>query len=38
MMEKIYYSLVKKGLKTLEDIPETLRQKVEALLAADENA
>lgn len=37
-MEKIYYSLVKKGLKNLEDIPETLRQKVEELLAADENA
>lgn len=37
-MEKIYYSLVKKGLKNLEDIPETLRQKVEKLLAADENA
>ena len=37
-MEKIYYSLVKKGLKTLEDIPEGLRQKVKELLAADENA
>lgn len=37
-MEKIYYSLVKKGLKALEDIPEGLRQKVKELLAADENA
>lgn len=37
-MEKIYYSLVKKGLKTLEDVPEGLQQKVKDLLAADENA
>ena len=36
-MEKIYYSLVKKGLKRLEDVPERLRQKVEELLAADTN-
>ena len=31
-MAKIYASLIKKGLKTLDDIPENLRAEVEALL------
>lgn len=31
-MAKIYANLIKKGLKTLEDVPETLRAEVEALL------
>ena len=31
-MAKIYASLIKKGLKTLDDVPENLRAKVEALL------
>lgn len=31
-MAKIYANLIKKGLKTLEDVPENLRPAVEALL------
>lgn len=31
-MAKIYANLIKKGLKTLEDVPETLRAEVEELL------
>ena len=31
-MAKIYASLIRKGLKTLDDIPENLRDEVEALL------
>ena len=31
-MAKIYASLIKKGLKTLDDVPENLRSEVEALL------
>ena len=31
-MVKIYASLIKKGLKTLDDVPENLRAEVEALL------
>ena len=31
-MAKIYASLIKKGLKTIDDVPETLRAEVEALL------
>ena len=31
-MAKIYASLIKKGLKTLDDVPENLRDEVEALL------
>ena len=31
-MAKIYASLIRKGLKTLDDIPENLRAEVEALL------
>ena len=31
-MAKIYANLIKKGLKTLEDVPENLRAEVEALL------
>lgn len=31
-MAKIYASLIKKGLKTLNDVPENLRAEVEALL------
>jgi hypothetical protein len=32
-MAKIYANLIKKGLKTIEDVPENLREAVEALLA-----
>ena len=31
-MEKIYAELIRKGLKTLEDVPERLRDAVAALL------
>lgn len=31
-MAKIYAELIKKGLKTLEDVPERLREEVEKLL------
>lgn len=31
-MAKVYLSLIKKGLKTIEDVPEKLRQDVQALL------
>lgn len=32
-MAKIYVSLIKKGKKTIEDVPEYIRAEVEALLA-----
>lgn len=32
-MAKVYADLIKKGLKTIDDVPETLRAEVEALLA-----
>lgn len=31
-MAKIYYSLIKKGLKTIEDVPKKIRADVQALL------
>ena len=31
-MAKIYVSLIKKALKALDDVPESLRAEVEALL------
>ena len=31
-MAKIYASLIRKGLETVDDIPENLRAEVEALL------
>lgn len=31
-MAKIYANLIRKGLKTIEDVPETLREKVEQIL------
>ena len=31
-MAKIYANLIKKGLKTIEDVPENIREKVIALL------
>lgn len=36
-MEKIYAELIRKGLKTLEDVPERLRDAVAALLNGEEN-
>lgn len=34
-MAKIYYNLIKKGLKTIEDVPKDLREEVQALLDQD---
>ena len=34
-MAKIYYNLIKKGLKTIDDVPETIKADVQALLAGD---
>ncbi len=31
-MAKVYLSLIKKGLKTIEDVPERIRPEVQALL------
>lgn len=31
-MAKVYYNLIVKGLKTLDDVPEKWRANVEALL------
>lgn len=33
-MAKVYADLIRKGLKTLEQVPEKLRAEVEALLNA----
>ncbi len=35
-MAKIYASLIEKGKKTLEDVPESIRAEVEALLTETE--
>lgn len=32
-MAKIYYNLIKKGIKTIDDVPANLREAVEKLLA-----
>lgn len=32
-MAKVYATLVKKGVKTIEQVPENIRAEVEALLA-----
>lgn len=34
-MAKIYASLIRKGLKTIEDVPENLREQVKALLGEE---
>lgn len=31
-MAEIYADLIKKGIKTMEDVPEKLREKVEKIL------
>lgn len=36
-MAKIYVALIKKGLKTIEDVPAIIKADVEALLAEDTN-
>ena len=35
-MAKIYYSLIKKGLKTIEDVPEILKKEVQNLIYSEE--
>lgn len=32
-MAKVYYSLIKKGLRTIEQVPEKYKEEVQALLA-----
>ena len=34
-MAKLYYNLIHKGLKTIEDVPMVWRKEVQALLDAD---
>lgn len=36
-MAKIYAALIKKGLKTIEDVPAIIKADVEVLLAEDSN-
>ena len=35
-MVKVYVSLILKGLKTIDDVPEALREQVAAFLAEEE--
>ena len=37
-MAKVYADLIRKGLKTIDDVPENLKAAVQALLDADSNA
>ncbi len=34
-MAKIYADLIRKGLKTIDDVPERIRSEVQAILDAD---
>lgn len=34
-MAKIYADLIKKGVKSIDDVPEKLRAEVEAILAGE---
>ena len=34
-MAKIYANLIRKGLKTINDVPESLRAEVQAILDGD---
>lgn len=34
-MVMVYYKLIKAGRKTIEEVPETIRSEVQALLDAD---
>lgn len=36
-MAKVYYSLIKKGLRIIEEVPEKYRQAVQALLEESED-
>ena len=35
-MAKIYANLIKKGVKTIDEVPEKIREAVRALLEVDE--
>lgn len=37
-MAKVYADLIRRGIKTIEDVPAQLRAAVEAILAEDANA
>ena len=37
-MAKIYYNLIKKGLKTIDDVPEKIKAAVQSLLDVDKEA
>ena len=37
-MAKVYANLIEKGLKTLEDVPATLRAAVQAILVGNADA
>lgn len=37
-MAQIYYNLIKKGLKTIEDVPLRWREEVQAMLDAEAQA
>lgn len=37
-MAKVYADLIRKGLKTIDDVPERLKADVEALLKGDTDA
>lgn len=34
-MAKIYYNLIKKGLKTIDEVPSNIREEVQALLDSE---
>lgn len=36
-MEKIYADLIRKEKKTIDDVPKTLKKKVQAILSQEEN-
>lgn len=36
-MVKIYYDLIKKGLKTIDEVPAKLKKQVQKLLDSDSN-
>ena len=36
-MAKVYADLIRKGVKTIDDVPEQLRDEVQAILDSDTN-
>lgn len=36
-MAKIYATLIKRGLKTIDDVPEIIRDEVQEILDAEQN-